>query len=130
MAWAPELGRLRLAGAGNAGLDVVGRVELGFHGGGGLVGLGEGAAVLGLDGPQPTAMVRVRPRSALDARRQLRRRRHWIEMVRGTASDRDWGRRAKNGSDGLVTAYISVRRLTGGNPRSSGSSACSSGPNC
>jgi hypothetical protein len=91
MASAPELGRLRLAGAGNAGLDVVGRVELGFNGGGGLVGLGEGAAVLGLDGPQPTAMVRVRPRSALDARRQLRRRRHWIEMVRGTASDRGLG---------------------------------------
>lgn len=86
MASAPELGGIRLAGAGNARLDVVGGVELGFRGGGGLLGLGEDAAVLGLDGPEPTAVVRVRPRRALDAHRQLRRRRHWVGAVRGAAS--------------------------------------------
>ena len=91
MTSAPEFGGLRLAGAGDAGLDVVGGVELGFRGGGGLLGLGEGAAVLGLDGPQPTAVVRVRPRRALDANRQLRRRRHWIGAVRGAASARGLG---------------------------------------
>ena len=119
MTSAPELGGLRLAGAGNAGLDVVGGVDLGFRGGGGLLGLGEGAAVLGLDGPQPTAVVRVRPRRALDANRQLRRRRHWIGAVRGAASARGLGRRrrAENGGEGLVTGFICVRRRRGGNPR-------------
>ena len=88
---APEFGRLRLAGAGNAGLDIVGRVELGLRGGGELPGLGEGAAVLGLDGPQPPAVVRVRPGRPLDSLRQLRRRRHWIGAVRGAASARGLG---------------------------------------
>jgi hypothetical protein len=74
----PELGWIGLAGGGGAGLNVIGRVELGLGGGGGLLGLGEGTAVLGLDGPQPPPVVRVRPRRALDALRQLRRRRHWI----------------------------------------------------
>jgi hypothetical protein len=88
---APEFGRLRLAGAGNAGLDIVGRVELGLRGGDELPGLGEGATVLGLDGPQPPAVVRVRPRRPLDSLRQLRRRRHWIGAVRGAASARGLG---------------------------------------
>jgi hypothetical protein len=74
----PELGWIGLASAGGAGLNIIGRVELWLGGGGGLLGLGEGAAVLGLDGPQPPPVVRVRPRRALDALRQLRRRRHWI----------------------------------------------------
>jgi hypothetical protein len=74
----PELGWIGLAGGGGEGLNIIGRVELGLGGGGGLLGLGEGTAVLGHDGPQPPPVVRVRPRRALDALRQLRRRRHWI----------------------------------------------------
>jgi hypothetical protein len=86
----PELGRVGLAGAGGAGLDVVGGVELGLGGGGGLAGLGEGAAVLGLDGPEPAAVVGVRPRRALDALRQLRRRRHCCGRRFAAARERGW----------------------------------------
>lgn len=102
----PELGRVGLAGAGLAGLDVVGGVELGRGGGGcggGLLGLGEGAAVLGLDGPQPAAVVRVRPRRLLDALRQLRRRRHWISSRRrrrGAGAER--ARAAGGGGSGFA----------------------------
>jgi len=87
----PKLGGLRLAGAGLARLHVIGGVILGLGDRGGLLGLGEGSAVLGLDGPQPTAVVRVRPRRTFDAHRQLRRRRHWIGAVRGAASARGLG---------------------------------------
>jgi hypothetical protein len=74
---APELGGLGLAGADGARLDVVGGVELGLGDGGGRRGLGEGSAILGLDGPEAAAVVGVGPRRALDAQRHLRRRSHW-----------------------------------------------------
>jgi hypothetical protein len=124
---APEVGGLRLAGAGGAGLDVVGGVELRLLASGGLLGLGEGATVLGLDGPQTPAVVRVRPRRALDALRQLRRRRHWIRAVRGAASARGcWGRRRRRMEERVWSPYLYVcgGRRGGGNPRSLGSSAC------
>ena len=72
----PKLGGLRLPGAGLARLHVIGGVKLGLGDRGGLLGLGEGAAVLSLDRPQTAAVVRVGPRGLLDALRQLRRRRH------------------------------------------------------
>jgi len=113
----PKLGGLRLAGAGLARLHVIGGVILGLGDRGGLLGLGEGAAVLSLDRPQTASVVRVGPRGLLDALRQLRRRRHWIGSRRG---GRRWGRRQgveaeveeKRGRGLGLGLYISRRRGT------------------
>jgi hypothetical protein len=69
-------------------------------------------------------VVRVRPRRALDAHRQLRRRRHWIGAVRGAASARGLGAAAgeewrRGFGHGI---YMCARWGRGGNPRSLGSS--------
>jgi hypothetical protein len=93
----PELGGIRLAGAGLAGLHVVGGVELGLRRGGGLLGPGEGAAVLSLDRPQTAAMVLVGPRGLLDATRQVRRRRHWSGLRRQRRGRRRRGVEAGGG---------------------------------
>jgi hypothetical protein len=101
----PELGGIRLAGAGLAGLHVVGGVELGLRRRGGLLGLGEGATVLGLDRPQTAAMVLMGPRGLLDATRQLRRRRHWSGLRRATAAG-SGGERWKSNGRGLGIDFI------------------------
>jgi hypothetical protein len=105
----PELGGIQLAGAGLAGLYIVGGVELGLRCGGGLLGLGEGATVLGLDRPQTTAMVLVGPRGLLDATRQLRCRRHWSDLRRRLGQER-----RRRGVEAEVRArfYILWRRMS------------------
>lgn len=68
---APELGGLGLSTVGEGLLNVVGGVELGglhLRRGRRRLGLvaGEGAAVLGLDGPDPALVVHLRPRELAD----------------------------------------------------------------
>lgn len=99
----PELGGLGLAAVGEGLLDIVGGVVLGGLGAGGRgIGrrrgvLGEGPAVLGLDGPDAALVVHGGTGELADSRHQrrvaglgpdLRRRRH---LWSGAEMGRRWG---------------------------------------